>query len=81
MIRDIGTEFGTNLLESKGHPEGAEDDAISMEVNLAPPATSSVMPHQDVVLYFTQPRQSQSCFQIQAYKPFMKNRLMDVASF
>ena len=81
MVREIETEFGTKLLESKGHAEGVEDDAISTEVNTAPPAMSSVLPHQGVVLRFAQPRQSQFCFQIQADKAFMENRLMDVAFF
>lgn len=80
-VREIGTEFGTNLMESKGHAEGVEADAISMEVNTAPPATSSVMPHQGGVLCFTQPRQSQFCLQIQEDKPFTENRLMDGAFF
>lgn len=81
MVRESGTEFRINLLESKGHSEGAEDNSMSTEVNTAPPVMSSVMPHQGVVLYFTQPRQSMFCSQIQVEKPLMENRLTDLAFF
>lgn len=53
MLRELGTEFGTKLLENKGLSEGAEDDAASMEANMVPPATFSVMPHQGGGLYTT----------------------------
>jgi len=60
MVRQIGTEFETNLTESKGHAEGAEDDAVSTEVSTVPPATFNVLtaaaPRCCPLLYATKPK-------------------------
>lgn len=68
-------------MESKGLAEGIGGDATGTEVNTAPPATSSALLHQGVILCFTQWKESRFCFQTQADKPFTENRSMAVVLF